>query len=86
MTRVDDEQAIPGDVKDEGDVAQDYQNRLNQDGINRVLAEARRPVAMTLKICEDCGEVIPRGRRKAQPGCSRCAECQRVHERLKGGM
>ncbi len=83
---IDNGPVIPGDVMDEGDVAQDYQTRHNQDAINRALAEVRRPVAMTLKICEECGEVIPRGRRKAQPGCSRCAECQRVHERLRGGL
>lgn len=74
------------EVMDEGDVAKDYADRHNQDAIDRALAVARRPVAMTLYICEDCGEAIPRGRRKAQPGCSRCAECQRVHERLTGGM
>ena len=31
--------------------------------------------------CEDCGEEIPQARREAMPGCTRCAECQQMHER-----
>lgn len=31
--------------------------------------------------CEDCGEPIPEARLKAAPGCIRCIDCQRAHER-----
>ena len=32
--------------------------------------------------CEDCGEEIPEGRRKALPGCTRCVQCQQELENL----
>lgn len=31
--------------------------------------------------CEDCGAVIPKARRQAQPGCTRCVGCQKLFER-----
>ena len=34
--------------------------------------------------CEDCGDEIPQARREAVPGCTRCAECQTLHERQRG--
>ena len=30
--------------------------------------------------CIDCGEIIPKARRKAVPGCERCVACQEIHE------
>lgn len=73
--------------RDEGEVAQDYQERLNQHGISRVLAEARRPGrTLVVPICEDCFEVIPKDRLDAQPGATRCVVCQQLHDRLRGGM
>ncbi len=74
------------DVMDEGDVAKSYADRHNQDALNRVLANARRPVGLGSEFCIDCEDEIPADRRQAQPGCTRCAECQRVHERLTVGV
>ena len=74
------------EVKDEGEVAKDYADRHNQDSINRVLAEARRPISTTVYLCEDCHTPIPKKRHKAQPGCTRCVECQRLFERLEAGL
>lgn len=74
------------DPMDEGDVAKDYADRHNRSAIDRVLAEARRPVGLSLEICEDCEDEIPAERRKKQPGCTRCVACQSLHERLRGGM
>lgn len=71
---------------DEGDVAKDYADRHNRSAIDRVLAEARRPVGLSLEVCIDCGDEIPAERREKQPGSTRCVECQAVHERLEGGM
>jgi phage/conjugal plasmid C-4 type zinc finger TraR family protein len=31
-------------------------------------------------FCEDCDDEIPPARREAQPGCTRCAECQGIFE------
>ena len=36
----------------------------------------------TIDECEDCGEEIPEGRRKALPGCTRCVPCQQGLEVL----
>lgn len=30
--------------------------------------------------CNDCGDPIPEPRRKAVPGCTRCIDCQSLHE------
>ncbi|WP_028536168.1 TraR/DksA family transcriptional regulator [Paludibacterium yongneupense] len=44
-------------------------------------AQARRqPNGHSYSHCEDCGEPIPEGRRKAMPGCHRCIPCQQLHE------
>ncbi|MFH1027690.1 MAG: TraR/DksA C4-type zinc finger protein [Pseudomonadota bacterium] len=32
--------------------------------------------------CEDCGEQIPEGRRRAIPGCKRCMSCQTEFEKI----
>lgn len=74
------------EVMDEGDVAKDYADRHNQESISRVLAEARRPVGLGSEFCVDCEEEIPAERRQKQPGCTRCVDCQRAHERLLGGL
>ncbi|MFZ5774041.1 MAG: TraR/DksA family transcriptional regulator [Thermodesulfobacteriota bacterium] len=74
------------DPRDEGEVAQDYQARHNQAAIEAVLAEARRQTGPGLEFCEDCGDEIPPGRREAQPGATRCVECQSLHGRLREGM
>jgi len=38
--------------------------------------QRNRPTGPGLKECEDCGDDIPLKRRKAQPGCTRCINCQ----------
>jgi len=42
--------------------------------------KALNPIPSAL-ICEECGEEIPEGRRKAQPGCRFCVDCQDQLER-----
>lgn len=75
------------DPRDEGDIAQDYQTRLNAAGVAASRAEMnRQQVAPTLEICVDCENEIPPARREAQKGCTRCAECQTLFERLGGGL
>lgn len=78
----------PGnDVRgDEGDVAAKYAALHNQDAIERVLAEDRRPAGPGAEVCEWCEAEIPEARRQAQPGCTLCVDCQSCKERLKGGM
>lgn len=75
------------DPVDEGDMAQEYQDRHNRDAVETVLAAARlQQSGPGSEICEDCGEEIPSKRREAQPGCVLCVECMRLHERIRSGM
>ncbi len=49
--------------------------------LDRTLEQAERDRAAAAMVeslthCMDCGEIIPEARRKAVPGCVRCARCQ----------
>lgn len=46
------------------------------------LAKLRRQMAAPgLARCDDCGETIPKARRKAVPNAIRCIACQQLFER-----
>lgn len=73
--------------RDEGEVAQDYQARHNAAALADHRAMMSGQLAWpSFEICEDCEDEIPAARRQKQPGCTRCIDCQGVHERLKGGL
>lgn len=59
--------------------AERYQKQALARQLNRPAPGASRTV------CEDCGETIPEGRRKAAPGCVRCVKCESELERNKNG-
>lgn len=40
------------------------------------LAKSRLPSGESLSKCDECGDAIPEGRRKAIPGVRLCIECQ----------
>lgn len=65
-------------MADEADLAQQTLERAMAQAERR----ARRPltVADSALICIDCERPIPEGRRKAKPGCTRCIDCQTMHE------
>jgi phage/conjugal plasmid C-4 type zinc finger TraR family protein len=44
-------------------------------------ARSKLPQGESLEFCEDCGEAIPRERRKALPGVRLCVNCQMDKER-----
>ena len=44
------------------------------DGVQR--ARARMPAGESSEECDECGEKIPEGRRKALPGVRTCVACQ----------
>ncbi|HHO8014001.1 TraR/DksA C4-type zinc finger protein [Pseudomonas aeruginosa] len=60
----------------------DHANELVLARLDGLLA-ARPALAIreSAEDCEDCGEPIPQARRRAEPGCSRCIDCQDRHER-----
>lgn len=39
-------------------------------------ARSRMPAGDALEECEECGEAIPEGRRRAVPGVRTCVACQ----------
>lgn len=57
-------------------------DRSSEDEISHVkvclAAQAARPkkTGASLFECLECGDEIPEGRRKAEPGCEYCVECQ----------
>jgi phage/conjugal plasmid C-4 type zinc finger TraR family protein len=72
---------------DVGEVAQDYQDKHNAAALAAHRAKISNQMAgPSLEICMDCGDDIPEDRREAQQGCTRCAECQTLSERLGGGI
>jgi len=38
------------------------------------------PTGESLMECEECGQLIPKGRRKAMPGVRTCVACQEKRE------
>lgn len=72
---------------DDGDRAADYAARMNMDAVAAVLRLQNKTHSVVVAVCcEDCGAEIPAARRQAQPGCSRCVECQNIFERLHNGL
>lgn len=66
-------------MSDEVDRAQAANEAFQSDA----LAAHRRKAltgAASAHICIDCDEPIPEARRAAAPGCTRCVECQSLHE------
>lgn len=71
-------------MADDIDRAQAINEQLQRDALDA--HRRRQPSGDSLNECEECGEQIPARRRQAVPGCTRCVECQMMHERdLKRG-
>ncbi|MEM7281403.1 MAG: DksA/TraR family C4-type zinc finger protein [Pseudomonadota bacterium] len=43
-------------------------------------ARQRLPQGESLRHCEECGEAIPEGRRRALPGVRLCVQCQSAED------
>ena len=53
------------------------QDQIDDTVTDAVLAaRARMPAGEGLEECEECGEPIPAGRRRALPGVRTCVACQ----------
>ena len=61
-------------------------NEQIEDTVNDEIARARRNLhtGISLTHCEECGEPIPEGRRKALPGVRLCIRCQEALDRTQG--
>ena len=49
--------------------------------LGEIRAASRDRAKESRAECEDCGNPIPEGRRRAMPGCTRCIECQELFEK-----
>ena len=61
---------------------QDQIDASVEDAVAR--ARSRLPRGESLTHCEDCGEKIPDGRRRAVPGVRRCVACQSEADAARG--
>jgi phage/conjugal plasmid C-4 type zinc finger TraR family protein len=53
------------------------QDQIDDSVADAVLAaRARMPAGESASHCEECGEPIPEGRRRALPGARTCVPCQ----------
>lgn len=61
----------------------DQAQELEQAQREAAIAAAREHVGHggSYSHCEECGEPIPHQRQQAAPGCTRCIDCQSMHER-----
>jgi len=57
---------------------QDQIDATVEDAVER--ARSRLPLGESLERCEECGLVIPEGRRLAIPGVRLCVVCQSLHD------
>ncbi|PCJ57864.1 MAG: hypothetical protein COA65_08965 [Rhodospirillaceae bacterium] len=69
------------DVIDRAQALEERQRKAALDGVRRRTGTP----AQEVDNCTDCLCRIPRARKKAQPGTTRCADCQKDTERQKWG-
>jgi phage/conjugal plasmid C-4 type zinc finger TraR family protein len=65
---------------DDCDLANQYATTLHETALANQLCKGKL-LGESLEYCQDCGETIPEGRRKAVPGCVRCVTCETKFER-----
>lgn len=81
------EHDINSDTNEEQEQAQLASLITNQNAVAKVQAAlAKQRSQPSLEECEDCGEDIPKERRLASLGCTKCIYCQQLSERKKKGI
>ena len=74
-------------VNEEQEVAQLNSIISNQNAVSKVQEMlAKQRSQPSLEECEDCGEEIPKARRLAVRGITRCIYCQGLYERRQKGL
>ena len=69
----------------------DMAEKLITEHLELVIAAARgiaintRASRTPVKKCVECNDLIPVKRRRAIPGCVRCVDCEKDHERFSRG-
>ena len=62
------------------DRSQENENLHRSHALRRAKSAIGSPGMVSNMVCIDCGEDIPRVRREAVPGCTRCVSCQQEAE------
>lgn len=74
-------------MADNVDIAGEYLERLEVEREKIREAERRQRAEAAARgsaaECGECGDAIPQARRKAQPGCRFCVDCQSEAERRR---
>ncbi|WP_028574346.1 TraR/DksA C4-type zinc finger protein [Desulfonatronovibrio hydrogenovorans] len=68
------------DIVDRAQQSQNFFMDQAQAEMQRRLSQARAAATNNTPECIECGDMIPKARRAAVPGCLRCIECQREVE------
>jgi phage/conjugal plasmid C-4 type zinc finger TraR family protein len=72
---------LENDTKEETDIAQTLNLQMNMSAISAIQSKLGK--GPSLFNCEECGEVIPEGRRLAVAGCRYCIDCQSAMEKTR---
>lgn len=65
----------------------DAASELTQQRIEMAVAAHRlNHSAVSATHCEECGDNLPKARRKAYPGCTMCVSCQQDEEKRNRRM
>ncbi len=68
-------------VVDNMDLAQEINELHLEVSLNAVRSRMENPLRGVATHCIDCDELIPKARRKAMTGSTRCRDCQELHEK-----
>jgi len=72
-------------MPDNADWAAELEEIVLGDQITKARGDTTATVDDSAVECIDCFEDIPQARREAKPGCTRCIDCQELHDnRAKG--
>lgn len=67
-------------MNDDADMASRQEEAARAEAVRRALAPLK---GRGRKTCEDCGEPIPKKRKKALPSATRCVSCQQTADRQR---
>ena len=63
---------------DDCDLGSRHEEYFRRRAIDEI--RGRKSFRVSRTDCIDCGEPLPEARRRVQPGCCRCVNCQTAYE------
>lgn len=70
-------------MSDQIDRANELAEKAREAALAKILQN--QTACTSLLECEECGEPIPEKRREMVIGCTRCFDCQMIHEHKQKG-